>query len=84
MVNFYVSGMNLSKGCKCEVVLCLWLCCYLLLAAGQNGVTAPTEGIFFLLLLLFHDLHVFYDSQSHLTNDGLIVYVHIYYAKHNI
>ncbi|XP_061346769.1 probable LRR receptor-like serine/threonine-protein kinase At1g06840 isoform X2 [Gastrolobium bilobum] len=32
--------MYLSKGCRCEVVLCLWFCCYLLLAVGQ---TDPTE-----------------------------------------
>ncbi|MED6196106.1 hypothetical protein PIB30_044166 [Stylosanthes scabra] len=37
--------MNLSKCCcKCEVVLFLWLCCYLLLATAQNnGVTHPNE-----------------------------------------
>ncbi|XP_029124521.1 probable LRR receptor-like serine/threonine-protein kinase At1g06840 isoform X2 [Cajanus cajan] len=33
--------MYLSKVCRCEVVLCLWFCCYFLLAAGQ--VTDPTE-----------------------------------------
>ncbi|TKY56617.1 LRR receptor serine/threonine-protein kinase [Spatholobus suberectus] len=38
---FYVPGMYLSKGCRCEVVLCLWFCCYFLLAAGQS--TDPTE-----------------------------------------
>ncbi|KAL4299602.1 hypothetical protein HN51_050306 [Arachis hypogaea] len=32
--------MNLSK---CEVVLFLWFCCYLLLATAQNGVTHPNE-----------------------------------------
>ncbi|CAJ1970782.1 unnamed protein product [Sphenostylis stenocarpa] len=38
---FWVPGMYLSKGCRCEVVLCLWFCCYFLLAASQ--VTDPTE-----------------------------------------
>jgi len=38
------SGMYLSKGCRCEVVLCFWFFCYFLLAASQ--VTDPTEGIF--------------------------------------
>ncbi|RDY08683.1 putative LRR receptor-like serine/threonine-protein kinase, partial [Mucuna pruriens] len=38
---FRVLGMYLSKGYRCEVVLCLWVCCYFLLAAGQN--TDPTE-----------------------------------------
>ncbi|KAK7385631.1 hypothetical protein VNO78_31379 [Psophocarpus tetragonolobus] len=38
---FCVPGMYLSKVCRCEVVLCLWFCWYLLLAAGQ--VTDPTE-----------------------------------------
>ncbi|KAG5122720.1 hypothetical protein JHK84_041060 [Glycine max] len=37
----WVPGMHLSKGCRCEVVFCLWFCCYFLLAAGQ--VTDPTE-----------------------------------------
>lgn len=40
----WVPGMHLSKGCRCEVVFCLWFCCYFLLAAGQ--VTDPTEGIY--------------------------------------
>ncbi|KAL9316446.1 hypothetical protein ACSQ67_017447 [Phaseolus vulgaris] len=33
--------MYLSKGCRCEVVLCLWFFCYFLLAASK--VTDPTE-----------------------------------------
>ncbi|XP_027941999.1 probable LRR receptor-like serine/threonine-protein kinase At1g06840 isoform X2 [Vigna unguiculata] len=33
--------MYLSKGCRCEVVLCFWFFCYFLLAASQ--VTDPTE-----------------------------------------
>ncbi|CAL0301367.1 unnamed protein product [Lupinus luteus] len=36
--------MYLSKGCKHGVfVFSLWFCCYLLLAAGQDGITKPTE-----------------------------------------
>ncbi|KAJ1377997.1 Serine-threonine/tyrosine-protein kinase, catalytic domain [Sesbania bispinosa] len=39
--DLYVPGMYLSKGCKCEVVLCFLFCCYFLLAAGQS--TDPNE-----------------------------------------
>ncbi|KAL2317360.1 hypothetical protein Fmac_031236 [Flemingia macrophylla] len=33
--------MYLPKGCRCEVILGLWFCCYFILSVGQ--VTDPTE-----------------------------------------